>query len=60
MQKRNKLPFNVPIKTGQVKDGKGGQATKWPALMQTKLNGLTILRLSLVRPITSHTLLSCK
>lgn len=40
------LPFIVPIKTRQVEDGKGGQVTKWPVLVQTMFNLLTILRLS--------------
>ena len=43
MQKRNKLTFTVPIMKGQVEDGKGGQATKWPVLVQTESNVLTIL-----------------
>lgn len=30
--------------TWQVEDGKGGQATKWPVLVQTEYNVLTTLR----------------
>lgn len=54
------LPFTVPIKTRQVENGKGSQATKWPMLVQTMFNVLSILRLSPVTPITGHILPSGK
>lgn len=40
--------------TGQVEDGNGGRATKCPILVQTWYNGLTIIWLNPVRPITDY------
>lgn len=51
MQKRNKLPFTVPIMKGWGEDGKGGRATKWPVLVQTECHVLIILKLHPVRDL---------